>query len=179
VNRALSRALALALGGALSLAGCDNGFLTQQGYEPPQVIAFSHATHSGEFKMDCQYCHFGAAQSRHAGVPPASLCMGCHAQVKKDSPEVQKLAKAVAESTPIEWTRVHRLPDFVWFSHANHVAAGLLCQKCHGPVETMVRVRQFETMTMGWCLDCHRTTAADPQSRGKLDPPTDCAACHH
>jgi hypothetical protein len=105
--------------------------------------------------------------------------MGCHAQVKKDSPEVMKLAKAYGENRPIEWTKVHRLPDFVWFSHQNHVSAGVVCQTCHGPVQTMVRVRQVETMTMGWCLNCHRKTLADPASAGKLKPPLDCGGCHH
>lgn len=170
---------------ALALAGCESGFLTQQGYEPAQPIAYSHALHAGEFKMNCQYCHFGAAQSRHAGVPPAQLCLGCHEQVKKDAPEILKLAQAVKSGTPIEWTKVHRLPDFVWFSHAAHVApaTGLECQKCHGQVQDMVRVQQAQTMTMGWCLDCHRTTLAQqsgqPESPTKLKPPTDCAACHH
>lgn len=162
---------------ALLLSGCENGFLTQQGYEPAQPIAYSHALHAGQFQMNCQYCHFGAAQSRHAGVPPASVCLGCHSQVKKDSPEIQKIAQAVESGTPIEWNRVHRLPDFVWFSHQNHVSAGVVCQTCHGPVETMVRVRQHNTMTMGWCLDCHRRTAGE--TAGRLNPPTDCAACHH
>ncbi|MGZ3446237.1 MAG: cytochrome c3 family protein, partial [Myxococcaceae bacterium] len=73
------------------VAGCDNGFLTQQGYEPAQPIPFSHALHAGQFQMNCQYCHFGAAQSRHAGVPPAQLCLGCHAQVKPDAPDIQAL----------------------------------------------------------------------------------------
>lgn len=161
-----------------SLAACDNGFLTQQGYEPAQPIAFSHALHAGEMKMNCQYCHFGAAQSRHAGVPPANVCMGCHKNVKTGSPEIIKLTQAVAENRPIEWTRVHRLPDFVWFSHQNHVAAKVACQTCHGPVETMARVQQVNTMTMGWCLECHRSIAADPANAGKLNPPTDCSACH-
>ncbi len=163
---------------ALLCAGCETGFLTQQGYEPAQPVAYSHALHAGEFGMNCRYCHFGAAQSRHAGVPPAQLCMGCHEQVKKDAPEVLKVAQALRDGKPIAWTRVHRMPDFVWFSHQSHVAAGLECQKCHGEVQTFVRVRQVETMTMGWCLDCHRTTLADPANQGKLQPPTECSDCH-
>ena len=133
----------------------------------------------GQFQMNCEYCHFGAAQSRHSGVPPAQLCLGCHSQVKKDAPDIQGLAKAVEENRPIEWVRVHRLPDFAWFSHQNHVSAGVACQTCHGPVDTMVRIRQDQTMTMGWCLDCHRKTLADPEQSRRLQPPTDCAACHH
>ena len=160
-------------------AGCDNGFLTQQGYEPAQPIAFSHALHAGQFQIDCQYCHFAATESRHSGVPPAQLCLGCHSQVKKDAPEIAALTRSVAENRPIEWVRVHRLPDFVWFSHQNHVTAGLKCQTCHGPVETMVRIQQVETMTMGWCLDCHRRTLAEPDPSARLRPPVDCAGCHH
>jgi cytochrome c7-like protein len=174
----IRRLLPAAAVAALAL-GCDNGFLTQQGYEPAQPIAFSHALHTGQFQINCQYCHFGAGQSRHAGVPPAQLCLGCHSQVKKDAPEIVALTKAVQENRPIEWVRVHRLPDFAWFSHQNHVSAGVECQTCHGPVETMVRIQQVETMTMGWCLDCHRRTLADPEQSRRLQPPTDCAACHH
>ncbi len=158
------------------------GVGSQQGYEPVQPIPFSHAQHAGEFKIDSQYCHYGAERSRHAGVPPLSVCMNCHAQVKKDSPEIQKLAAAALQgpkATPaFSWVKVHRFPDFAWFSHANHVGTGgLKCQGCHGPVETMTRMKQVETMTMGWCLDCHRQTATT--SQGKVTPPTDCAACHY
>lgn len=164
---------ALLLPGLL-LAACDM-VGTQQGYEPPQPIAYSHALHAGELKIACMYCHSGAEYSRHAGVPSANVCMNCHKQVKADSPEVQKIAQAVATNTPIQWTRVHRYPDFAYFNHSRHVGQGVQCQACHGPVETMVRVRQVETMTMGWCIECHRTTLAE----GKLKPPTDCSACHY
>ncbi|MHB8872919.1 MAG: cytochrome c3 family protein [Myxococcaceae bacterium] len=170
----IARALLL----ALVAGGCNVAVGTQQGYEPSQPVAFSHALHSGEYKIDCLYCHAGAEQSRHAGVPPVQVCMNCHTQVKKDAPEVQKLFAAMDGGTPIAWTRVHRLPDYAYLSHASHVGAGVKCQQCHGPVETMVRVQQLETMAMGWCLDCHRTTAAAPVNPQKLAPPTDCSACH-
>jgi hypothetical protein len=157
---------------------------SQQGYEPAQPIAYSHALHAGEYQMNCLYCHSGAEKSRHAGVPSASVCMNCHAQITKvrgvDSPEIKKLTTAVDAGTPIEWTRVHRLPDFAYFNHSRHVAADVACQTCHGPVQTMVRVMQVERMTMGWCLDCHRATQASPEAAAKkLNPPTDCAACHY
>jgi hypothetical protein len=100
-----------------SAAACDNGFLTQQGYEPAQPIAFSHALHSGQFQINCEYCHFGASQSRHSGVPPAQLCLGCHSQVKKDAPEIQALARAVEENRPIEWVRVHRMKHPILRNH--------------------------------------------------------------
>lgn len=165
----------------VALSGCENGLGTQQGYEPAQPIAYSHALHAGQFQMDCKYCHFGAQTSRHAGVPPANVCMGCHAQVKKDAPEVAKLAQAVAKNQPIEWVKVHRLPDFVWFNHANHIRDDInKCQTCHGEVQQMVRVKQVQTMTMGWCLECHRRLEAETAKSPKpLKPPTDCAACHH
>jgi hypothetical protein len=167
-------ALAAGLG---ALAACDHGMGSRQGYEPEQPIAYSHAQHAGELAMDCQYCHFGAEKSRHAGVPPANVCLNCHAEVLKESPEVAKIQRAVETGKPIAWTRVHRLPDFVYFNHSRHVTAGLTCQVCHGPVETMVRVQQVETMSMGWCLDCHRTPP-DAPGGAALSPPTDCAACH-
>ncbi len=162
----------------LALTACNVAVGSQQGYEPVQPVAFSHAQHAGEFKIDCLYCHFGAERSRHAGVPPVQVCMNCHTQVKKDAPEVQKLSTAMDAGTPIQWVKVHRLPDHAYLNHSSHVAAGLKCQQCHGPVETMVRVQQVETMAMGWCLDCHRTTATAPDNWKKLAPPTDCSACH-
>jgi hypothetical protein len=196
--RRVARArVAVTLGAAtLLLAGCRVG--TQQGYAPEQPIAFSHATHAGLYEIDCQYCHSGAERSRHAGVPAASVCLNCHAQVKVDSPEIRKLAALVRTDAPVRWTRVHRLPDFAFFSHASHVSAGLACQSCHGDVQTMVRVQQRETMSMGWCIRCHR----DIKTEGReapvplatiainrlpeiekspprhLQPPTDCSACH-
>lgn len=157
-------------------AGCDVAG-SQQGYEPAQPLAFSHALHAGEYQIDCLYCHSGAERSRHAGIPAVSTCMNCHAEVKKDAPDIQRLAAAVAEGKPLSWVKVHRFPDFAYFSHASHlVAGGQTCQTCHGPVETMVRVRQVATMTMGWCLGCHRR--APRASGGKLAPPMDCVACH-
>lgn len=182
-----------------ALAACDGAPLnSQQGYQPAQPIEYSHALHAGMYEMDCQYCHSGAERSRHAGVPSSSVCMNCHSQVRTESPEIQKLAKLVATDTPVPWVRVHRLPDFAYFNHASHVSAGLTCQGCHGPVEQMVRVEQKETMSMGWCLDCHRRTReqeleapmplatlpdekmAAPETIAKrtLTPPTDCSACH-
>lgn len=159
-------------------AGACESQGSRQGYEPEQPIAYSHALHAGEKQIDCQYCHFGAEKSRHAGVPPASVCMNCHKQVLPSSPEVKKIAAAVESGKPIEWVKVHRLADFVAFNHSRHVTAGVACQTCHGPVETMMRVRQVETMSMGWCLTCHRDPAAFVPNAQDLAPPTDCAACH-
>lgn len=173
--------LVLLLAAPLALwpAGCACTVGSQQGYAPAQPIAFSHALHSGQYQMDCQYCHFAASRSRHAGVPPAEVCLNCHSQVKKDSPEIQKIAAAVAAGRPIEWVKVHRLPDHAFFSHQDHVAANVTCQSCHGPVETMVRVEQVAPMTMGWCLECHRARGAGPvRASGDQVPTTDCSGCH-
>lgn len=170
-------ALAALVAGALGVLSCESQG-SRQGYEPAQPIEYSHALHAGERQMDCQYCHFGAEKSRHAGVPPASVCLNCHAQVRKDSPEVRKISAAVEAGEPIEWVKVHRLADFAYFNHARHVGSGVACQSCHGPVETMVRVRQVETMNMGWCLDCHRAPGPFVPDAALVSPPTDCAACH-
>ena len=163
---------------ALGLAvGCDAA-MTNQGYEPVQPIAYSHAQHAGELKIDCLYCHFGAEKSRHAGVPPVSVCMNCHEKVRTDSPEIQKLAAAFKASKPVEWVKVHRLPDFAYFNHARHVVGGkLACQTCHGPVETMTRVRQAESLSMGWCLGCHRGAEGHLQPE-KGASSTDCSSGH-
>ncbi|QRN94778.1 cytochrome c3 family protein [Archangium violaceum] len=192
---------------ALALGGCDTTPVNNnQNYMPAQPIAFSHAVHAGHYEIDCQYCHVGAEKSRHAGIPHSGVCMNCHTQVKTDSPEIQKLTQAVKQNTPIEWVRVHRLPDHAYFNHASHVTSGLECQQCHGPVQEMVRLEQVEPMTMGWCLDCHRETQESksqapvpPLASGvlrtsasgvavasapvtpaprTLNPPTDCSGCH-
>ncbi|MBI4473924.1 MAG: cytochrome c3 family protein [Acidobacteria bacterium] len=145
-------------------------------YAPEQPIEYSHEVHAGKYQIECLHCHFGAETSRHAGVPPAQVCMNCHSQVKRDSPEVQKISTAVTSGTPIAWIRVHRFPDHAFFDHSRHVSAGgIKCQTCHGPVETMSRVYQVENMSMGFCLDCHRK--ADPLTAG-IKPSTDCSGCH-
>ena len=190
-----------------------------QGYEPVQPIAFSHRLHAGEMQIDCRFCHFGADRSRHAGIPPASLCMNCHQHVTASfdavleerqraeadgdepqrivSPELRKIYDALGldqdlrpdptlEPKPIEWVRVHNLADFVYFDHRPHVARGLSCQQCHGPVQSMDRMRQDSDLSMGWCLDCHRSQPGqritEALSGSTLDPEvhvsTDCASCH-
>jgi hypothetical protein len=153
---------------ALLAAGCA--------YTPEQPIEYSHAVHAGKYQMECLHCHFTAERSRHAGVPPAQVCMNCHAQVKRDSPEVVKISEALKSGKPIAWVRVHRFPDHAFFDHSRHVkVAGIRCQTCHGPVETMGRVRQVETMNMGFCVDCHRNGQAPKDG---FRPSTDCSGCH-
>lgn len=157
-----------------------------QGYAPEQPIAFSHALHAGRNQIPCLYCHFAAEKSRHAGIPPLGVCMNCHAELKIRTVEIAKLREAVAQDRPVAWVKVHNLPDFVFFSHAQHVrAGGLDCRLCHGAVETMERVRQEAPLTMGWCLDCHRERGITAQAAAGLaaEPPatggSDCSKCHY
>lgn len=134
-----------------------------QGYAPDQPIKFSHKIHAGDNKIDCQYCHHTAGESKSAGIPAMNLCMNCHVIVREGSHsgkfEIAKIVDAVENKEPIEWIRLHNLPDHVFFSHAIHVGSAKLdCQKCHGPVEEMDIMRQHADLSMGWCVNCHRET---------------------
>lgn len=168
-------------------------FLTgnDQGYAPEQPIAFSHAQHAGDLEISCLYCHHGAAKGPVAGLPAVSTCMNCHQVVKSvqgqeaPSEEIAKLL-AVWEknekggSRSIEWVRVHDLADFVSFNHQVHVANGIQCQECHGPVETMDRMRQASSLSMGMCIDCHRLEEAGaPGHWRRAGASLDCVTCHY
>jgi len=161
----------------LAFAGCEP---TNQGYEPAQPINYSHAVHAGAMQIDCLYCHYAAEKSPHAGIPPAGVCMNCHTQVQKDHPEVKKVAAAIESGKPIEWVKVHFLPDHVFFDHSAHVNGGVQCQTCHGPIESMGRVMQWAPLTMGWCLECHREKSSEDKGEPvRAGPLTDCFVCHH
>ncbi len=143
-------------------------------YAPAQPIAFSHKIHAGVNGVDCNYCHSSARHSKHSGIPSANVCMNCHTYINEGSisgtEEINKIYEAVGfdpstrtyiegyEQKPIEWIRIHNLPDHAYFNHSQHVVAGgLECQECHGPVEEMEVLYQHSELTMGWCIDCHRT----------------------
>ncbi|MFM7380603.1 MAG: cytochrome c3 family protein, partial [Bacteroidota bacterium] len=131
----------------------------QQGYQPTQPIAFSHELHAGAHEIACTYCHTGAERGKSATIPSVNVCMNCHNQIKKESPEIKKILTAYETNTPIEWVRIHNLPDFGYFNHYQHYkVAGIQCQKCHGPIEKMAEVYQHSQLTMGWCINCHRET---------------------
>ena len=162
------------------------GLGRQQGYQPVQPIFYSHKVHAGINQISCLYCHSNAMDSRHATVPPLNVCMNCHAAIndytkgpklyREDGTEVdgtheiQKLYAYVGYdpktgkynteyAKPVEWTKIHNLPDHVFFSHAQHTKAGQVqCQTCHGPIQEMDEVKQFAPLSMGWCVNCHRTT---------------------
>lgn len=134
----------------------------QQYYQPDQPIWFSHQVHAGQNKIDCKYCHFTADKSMHAGIPPVQVCLNCHNQVKEGkvtgTKEIAKIHEAYNNGEPIEWVKVHNLPDHVYFNHAQHVNIGKVdCNDCHGAVEKMDVIIQTEDLSMGWCIDCHRT----------------------
>lgn len=152
----------------------------QQGYQPTQPIAFSHELHAGQYEIDCQYCHTGVRKSKSANIPSANICMNCHSQVKTESEEIQKIYAAIdydpdtktygTDTKPIEWVRIHNLPDLAYFNHAQHVAVGELeCQTCHGPIEEMEVVYQYSTLTMGWCINCHRETDVNAKGNEYYD----------
>ncbi len=142
-----------------------------QGYAPDQPIPFSHELHAGQYKMDCKYCHSNAGQSRHATVPSLNICMNCHMVVKTDSPWIQKITEAYNSGQSVAWEKVHLLPDHVKFNHAAHVLKDKDCQTCHGPVETMPVVYQWSSLSMGWCVNCHR----QPENNA----PVSCGTCHY
>ena len=163
------------------------------GYAPIQPIHYSHKIHAGENQIECKYCHSSARVSKHSGIPSLNVCMNCHKNIaefvgSKDSTyveytkefytaEIQKLYEAVGwdktnqkytgKTKPVKWIRIHNLPDFVYFNHAQHVSvAGIECQTCHGPVETMEIMRQHSPLTMGWCINCHRETNVKIEGNG-------------
>ncbi|MCD4664427.1 MAG: c-type cytochrome [Bacteroidales bacterium] len=146
----------------------------QQGYSPDQPIWFSHKVHAGQNMIDCEYCHTTANDSKSAGIPGTDVCMNCHNVVKTGAQtgdvEINKVIESWNSGKPIEWVRVHNMPDHVWFSHAQHVNAGKReCEECHGAVEEMDRVAQVESLGMGWCIDCHRRTEVQFEDNGFYD----------
>jgi hypothetical protein len=138
----------------------------QQNYAPQQPIKFSHFVHASQNQINCQYCHNLAERSKSAGIPSVNVCMNCHIIVVEGTRsgkfEINKVRQAYDSLTPIQWVKIHNLPDHVFFSHAQHVKAGKLdCMECHGDIKKKDVVSQVNTITMGWCLNCHRTRKVD------------------
>jgi cytochrome c551/c552 len=191
---ALAILVLFVLGGFWVVEGAI-GLGRQQGYQPEQPIFYSHKVHAGINQISCLYCHSNALDSKHATVPPLNVCMNCHAAIndytkgpklyREDGSEVDGTAEIqklytytgydpktstykTAEAKPVEWIKIHNLPDHVFFSHAQHTNAGKVqCQTCHGPIQEMNEVKQFAPLSMGWCINCHRTTKVNfPDSSG-------------
>jgi hypothetical protein len=173
------------------------------GYQPIQPVPFSHLTHVGHLGLDCRYCHTGVESSWYANIPAASACMNCHSQVLPNDPRLAPIRDSVKTGAPVPWVQIHRTPDFVFFNHAVHVNRGVACVSCHGQINQMVEVRHARSLTMAFCLDCHRNPAPhirpleqvysmtwteDPARAveagarrvrdWKIHPSTDCSACH-
>ena len=181
----------MVVGFLLSSAYFTYGYLMQvgidQGYAPIQPIHYSHKIHAGANQIECKYCHSSARVSKHSGIPSLNVCMNCHEYIAeyngeedlengytKDfyTNEIKKLYSAVGwdeenqvytgNTKPVKWVRIHNLPDFVYFNHAQHAqVAKIECQTCHGPVEEMEIMYQYSPLTMGWCIDCHRESNVD------------------
>ena len=133
------------------------------------AVAFDHRVHVTDNALDCQLCHAYARRGPVAGLPPVARCAGCHRFVAAENPAVESLMARFEAGEPLAWTRVHRLPDYVRFTHKRHVRAGVACRTCHGDVGAMRTVEQVAPLTMGWCLGCHEQRRA----------PDDCLTCHY
>lgn len=175
---------------------------TDVGYMPRQPVPFSHATHAGAAGLDCRYCHDTVERAAFAAVPSTQTCMNCHAHVRKDSDKLALVRESWQTGSPLKWQKVHLLPDYCFFDHSVHLAAGVGCASCHGRIDQMEEVRQEQPLSMGWCLDCHRNPAphlrppdqvtnmawdpvaagydamADPSRVRKPQPPEHCSGCH-
>jgi mono/diheme cytochrome c family protein len=178
--------LLLIVGGTYSwMAMWNTGVHT--GYQPEQPIKFSHQLHAGINKIDCRYCHSGAYSSKNASIPSLNVCMNCHNYVTASdkyngqvSPEIQKIYTAMdynpttraygPNTKPVEWVRIHNLPDLAYFNHSQHVSvAGVRCQQCHGPVQTMEEMYQYSPLTMKWCIQCHKRTEVNSEGNAYYD----------
>jgi len=212
-SQAINSVTRLAIAGGALLAGggawmwtevLSSPYVSRVGYVREQPVPLSHRTHVGELGMDCRYCHAMVETSASADLPSTKACMACHATVLAKSPVLAPVRSSYAEDRSIPWTRVHDLPDFVHFDHSIHVAKGVGCSSCHGPVGEMPRTVKGSTLHMDWCLGCHRhpeealrladqvfdpawTAPRDQAARGRelareqaIDPATleDCSLCH-
>ncbi|HVG32918.1 MAG TPA: cytochrome c3 family protein [Pyrinomonadaceae bacterium] len=130
---------------------------TGQWTERQQPVQFSHKHHSGDDGIDCRYCHTSVETSASAGMPSTQTCMNCHTQIWADSPYLEPVRESWRTGKPIEWTRVHDLPDYAYFNHSIHVAKGVGCSTCHGNVNEMPLMYQASSLQMEWCLECHRS----------------------
>jgi hypothetical protein len=175
---------------------------TDVGYMPKQPVPYSHALHVGRLGLDCRYCHNTVEQASHAAIPATATCMNCHERIWTNSDRLAPIRDSLATGKPVEWVKVHDLPDYVYFNHSAHVTRGVGCVSCHGRVDEMEEVYQKEPLSMSWCLTCHRQPEAslrppeevtnmtwqppeDPIAFGQtlreknhLNPPTDCSTCH-
>ncbi|OYY25093.1 MAG: cytochrome C [Bacteroidetes bacterium 24-39-8] len=190
-NIAFIAVLLFVVGGYLTTKGAMN-LGRSQDYQPEQPIYYSHKVHAGVNQINCLYCHGGAQEGKHSNIPSVNVCMNCHQAINEykgdklyteagvevdGTKEIQKLYKYAGfeagkpydatKSKPIEWVRIHNLPDHVYFNHSQHVKAGQVqCQTCHGEINKMDEVKQFADLSMGWCINCHRETKVQFKDNG-------------
>jgi hypothetical protein len=177
-------------------------FVTAAGTYVDQPVQFSHQHHVGGIGIDCRYCHNSVEVAATASIPPTKTCINCHSQIWSTSPYLEPVRASFREDKPLQWIRVHDLPDFVYFNHSIHVKKGVGCETCHGRVDKMPLMRQQSSLQMEWCLDCHRNPAqyvrpraevftmgyAPPVAQEELGPQlvaeykiqslTNCSVCH-
>jgi hypothetical protein len=146
------------LGGVVAMLHLS-GYNTNQGMFVEQPIQFSHAHHVGGEGIDCRYCHTSVEESAFANIPPTKTCMNCHSQIWMNAPILEPVRASFRDNTPLHWTRVHDLPDFVYFNHSIHVRKGVGCATCHGRVDKMPLMYQEASLQMNWCVNCHRNPA--------------------
>lgn len=169
---------------------------TQVGYAPKQPIPYSHRIHAGQLGIDCRYCHANVERAAHAMIPPTQTCMNCHTQIHTKSGRLEPARASWKDDVPVEWIKIHKLPDHAYFDHRPHVSIGVGCAECHGRIDKMDVVRQDQPLSMSWCLDCHRdplprlrpvdqVTNMEWQSTGQTvtpprqpNPPLNCSGCH-
>jgi hypothetical protein len=177
---------------------------TRVGYSPTQPVPFSHALHVGQLGMDCRYCHSNVEVSSHANAPSTQTCMTCHNSVQKENPKLKAVHDSWNTGKPVQWIRIHQVPDYAYFNHSVHVNRGVSCVSCHGQINEMEVVHHDQPQSMGWCLECHRHPenhlrptdqitnltwkpgdgTTQKQLGEKLmkdwdvNPPQDCSACH-
>jgi hypothetical protein len=145
-----------------------SGYVTGQGVTVDQPVQFSHAHHVGSMGIDCRYCHTTVEESPFANIPPTKTCMNCHSQIWTNAPILEPIRASFRDNTPLQWTRVHDLPDFVYFNHSIHVAKGVGCATCHGRVDRMPLVLQENSLQMSWCISCHRNPAPNLRPRDQI-----------
>lgn len=145
---------------------------TRVGYMPYQPVPFSHRIHAGQLGLDCTYCHSNVMEAPHANIPSAHVCMNCHdpakGNIKGDSQLLAPVREAAQTGRPMNWVRVHKLPDYVYFNHQIHVHRGVSCVSCHGRIDDMPEVRHEQPFSMSWCLDCHRKPDASIRPNEKV-----------
>ncbi|MBP9113372.1 MAG: cytochrome c3 family protein [Polyangiaceae bacterium] len=169
----------------------------QVGYAPIQPVPYSHRLHAGVMGIDCRYCHANVEKAAHAMIPATQTCMGCHAVVKTDSNRLANIVASWNTGKPVEWVKVHKLPEHTYFDHSAHLAVGVGCSSCHGRVDKMEVVRVDQPIAMGWCLECHRNPGPNLRPKDQITnmdwkaemnppgftppdvhPPQHCSGCH-